>query len=141
MDHEYRSVPLVKQVCDALEREINNAVRSQGLTYSQIQLLLRLSEAGDRALPLKELEARLHVSQATVAGLVKRLAGKGFIELLDHPFDKRVKIATLTAQGAFKCDEAHMHMDAIEAKLTAGLSDIEAKLFYVLLQRACNNLG
>jgi DNA-binding MarR family transcriptional regulator len=140
MDNEYRSVPLVKQLCDALEREVNNAVRSQGLTYSQIQLLLRLSEVDNRTLHLKELEARLNVSQATVAGLVKRLAKKGFVECLDDALDKRVKRARLSAKGAFKCEEAHAHMDAIEAKLSSGLSDIETKLFYALLQKANDKL-
>ena len=138
---EYRTVPLVKYVCDALEREVNNAVRSQGLTYSQIQLLLRLSEADGATLALKELETRLGVSQATVAGLVKRLEAKGFVELLDDASDKRVKHARLTPLGAGKCDEAHEHMDAIELKLTRGLTDIEARLLHDLLRKAHESLS
>jgi DNA-binding MarR family transcriptional regulator len=135
---EYRSVPLVKRVCDALEREVNNAVRSQGVTYSQIQLLLKLSETESGELPLKELEARLNVSQAAIAGLVKRLVQKGFTDLVDDPGDKRVKHARITAAGVVKCDEAHEHMDAIERKL--GLTDIEARLFYELLCKVSGNL-
>lgn len=138
---EYRSVPLVKQVCDALEREVNNAVRAQGLTYSQIQFLLRLSETDGETLALKALESRLGVSQATIAGLAKRLEGKGFIVLLDDATDKRVKHAHLTALGAAKCDEAHEHMDAIESKLTRGLTDIETRLLHDLLRRAQDNLS
>ena len=137
---EYRSVPLVKQICDALEREVNNAVRAQGLTYSQIQFLLRLSETDDGALSLKELEERLNVSQATVAGLGRRLVQKGFIELQYDANDRRVKHARITARGAFKCDEAHEHMDAIERKLTAGLSDTEIRQFNDLLYRARESL-
>jgi len=138
---EYRSVPLVKHVCDALEREVNNAVRAQDLTYSQIQLLLRLSETDSETLALKELETRLGVSQATVAGLVKRLESKDFVALLDDATDKRVKHARLTVLGAAKCDEAHEHMDAIELKLTHGLTDIETHLLHDLLLRAYENLS
>jgi DNA-binding MarR family transcriptional regulator len=137
---EYRSVPLVKQLCDALEREVNNAVRSQRLTYSQIQLLLRLAEAVDGTLSFKELEARLNVSQAAAAGLVKRLEQKGFLVTLDDVGDGRVKHAKITERGAAKCVESHEHMDAIELKLTAGLTDIETKLFYDLLRKTYSNL-
>ena len=136
---EYRSVPLVKQLCDALEREVNNAVRSQGLTYSQIQLLLRLSEVESVTLACKELEERLNVSQATVAGLAKRLEAKGYVEMLDDDADRRVKHVKLTALGAAKCDEAHGHMDAIEMKLKRSLSELEAQILHALLIRVCGN--
>jgi DNA-binding MarR family transcriptional regulator len=137
---EYRSVPLVKQVCDSLEREVNNAVRSQGLTYSQIQLLLRIESAGGGGLPLKTLEEKLNVSQATVAGLAKRLARKGFAELAGDLRDKRVKRAKITPLGVGKCDEARAHMDAIERRLTYGFSEIESRIFFDLLRKARNNL-
>jgi DNA-binding MarR family transcriptional regulator len=138
MEFEYRSVPLVKRVCDTLEREINNAVRSQGVTYSQIQLLLRLHEAEAGTLPLKELEARLGVSQAAVARLVKHLAQKGYVTVLNDARDGRVKHAGITPLGTAKCDDAHGHMDAIERKL--GLTGIEARLFHELLQKVSENL-
>lgn len=132
---EYRSVPLVKHVCDALEREVNNAVRSQGMTYSQIQLVLRLSEAESGTRSLKELEAQLKVSQATIAGLVKRLEKKELVRLVDDSDDKRMKHAQITEQGRAKCAEAHQHMDAIELKLRSGLTAIETQLFYELLRK------
>lgn len=107
MDLKYRNVPLIKQVCDAVEREINNALRQQNVTYSQIQLLLRLSESEDGKLPFKVLEERLGVSQAAVARLVKFMEAKGFLTVAGSPADKRVKQAQITALGQFKCDEAH----------------------------------
>ncbi|MDR1588940.1 MAG: MarR family transcriptional regulator [Oscillospiraceae bacterium] len=136
---EYRSVPLVKQVCEALEREVNNAVRSQGLTYSQIQLLLRLEGAEDGGLPLKALEEMLNVSQATVVGLAKRLTRKGFAELAGDPRDKRAKRVRLTPLGAVKCEEAHAHMDAIERKLNGGFTEIETRILFDLLRKAGDN--
>lgn len=136
---EYRSVPLVKTLCDALEREINNRIRSQGVTYSQIRLLLRLSESDGGELPLKALEECLGVSQATIAGLIKRLESKRFLQIRADVEDKRVKRAAITPLGLEKCAEAHAHMDAIERKLTDGLTDIEAQLLHTLLRRACDN--
>ena len=136
---KYRNVPLVKRVCDALEREINNAVREQAMTSSQIQFLLRLSEAEDEALTLKELEAKLSVSQAAIAGLTKRLEQKGYIASYNDLADKRVKHAKLTQLGQHKCSEAHEHMDAIENAL--GLTTIEARLFNELLNKANENIS
>ena len=138
MEQEYRNVPLIKQVCDGVEREINNALRQHNVTYSQIQLLLRLSEAEDGKLPFKELEVRLGVSQAAVARLVKFLGQKGFLTVEDDQTDKRVKHARITPSGRLKCDEAHEHMDNIERKL--GLTPVEAQLLYELLGKIRENL-
>ena len=133
---EYRNVPLVKLVCDALTREVDNALRSQGLTGSQIQLLLKLSETDGGSLSFKELEARLNVSQAAVVGLIHRLEQKKFITILNDVYDRRVKHAQITALGTAKCDEAHEHMDAIECRLTKDFKDTEVKQLYNLLQKS-----
>jgi len=138
MKQEYRNVPLIKQVCDGVEREINNALRQQNVTYSQIQLLLRLSETENGTLPFKALEERLGVSQAAVARLVKFLALKGFLTVTDNSGDKRVKHARITALGQMKCDEARVHMDNIERKL--GLTSVESQLLYELLRKVRRNL-
>ena len=138
MELEYRSVPLIKQVCDGVEREINNALREQNVTYSQMQLLLRLSEVGNGSLPFKELEALLGVSQAAVARLVKFLEQKDFLTVEEDLNDRRVKHARITPLGQSKCDEAHEHMDNIERKL--GLTPVEAQLLYELLRKIRENL-
>jgi DNA-binding MarR family transcriptional regulator len=132
---EIRGVPLIKQIDEALEREINNSVRSQGVTMAQIQLLLKLAAAEDGKLPFKELERRCAVSQATIAGTIRRLKDKKLIEVLDDPTDGRVKHAKITAAGAAACDDAHEHMDAIERRLVSGLTEIEGRLFLELLRR------
>jgi DNA-binding MarR family transcriptional regulator len=132
---EIRGVPLIKQVDEALEREINNALRSQGVAYAQIQLLLKLHAAEDGVLPFKELERCLSVTQATIAGTVKRLKNKKLIEVIDDPTDGRVKHARITAAGRSVCNDAKVHMDEIERRLVSGLTDIEARIFLELLRK------
>ena len=132
---EIRGVPLIKQVDEALEREINNAVRSQGVAYAQIQLLFKLHAAEDGVLPFKELERCLSVTQATIAGTVKRLKNKKLIEVIDDPTDGRVKHARITAAGRAVCNDAKVHMDEIERRLVSGLTDIEARIFLELLRK------
>lgn len=137
---EIRGVPLIKQVSVAVERNVNNRVRSQGSTISQIQLLLRLEDADGGVLSFKELERRLDVSQAAVAGLIKRLKGKKLLEVIDDPVDGRIKHAKITAAGMQTCRDAHGHMDAIERALVSGLTDIEARLFLELLRKVGESL-
>ncbi|MDR0906607.1 MAG: MarR family transcriptional regulator [Oscillospiraceae bacterium] len=132
---EIRGVPLIKQIDGALEREINNRVRSQGVTLAQIQLLLTLSAAENGTLPFKELERRCAVSQATIAGILKRLKDKKLVEVLDDPTDGRVRHAQITAAGLAACGDAHVHMDALERRLVSGLTEIEARLFLELLRK------
>ncbi len=132
MEIEFRNVPLIKQVCDRVTREINNALRKQDVTYSQIQMLLRLFEAGE-PLSFKELEKRLGVSQAATARLANFLAAKGYLNIKDDLSDGRVKRAELTAIGEYKCCEAHSYMDAIELNL--GLTPIEAAIFHELMKK------
>ncbi|MBQ8831479.1 MAG: MarR family transcriptional regulator [Oscillospiraceae bacterium] len=138
MDLEHRNVPLIKQVADGVEREINNALRQQNVTYSQIQLLLRLSETESGSMPFKALEEKLGVSQAAVARLVKFLASKGYLTVSEDPNDRRVKHAHIAPLGKSKCDEAHEHMDSIERAL--GLTTVEAHLLYELLSKVRQNL-
>jgi DNA-binding MarR family transcriptional regulator len=131
---------MVKNIHDALVREVNNRARKRGLTLSQGQVLLTLSEHESGMRSFKELEADLNVSQATVAGLVKRLEQKGLVEAVDDPVDRRVKHAKLTARGVAECDEAHVDMDATERWLTRGLTEIETRVFYELLRKVSDTV-
>ncbi|MDR0861621.1 MAG: MarR family transcriptional regulator [Oscillospiraceae bacterium] len=132
---EIRGVPLIKQIDEALEREVNNRVRAQGVTLAQLQLLLKLRAAENGVLPFKELERRCSVSQATITGIVRRLKEKKLVEVIGDATDGRVKLAQITAAGIAACDDAHEHMDAIERRLLSGLTDIEARLFLELLRK------
>ena len=133
--YEIRGIPLIKRISDAAGREINNRVRAQGVTMSQAQLLLRLEEAENGKISFKELERRLAVSQATVAGIVKRMKMKDLVEVCDDHEDGRVKHAQITDAGRAICAEAHEHMDAMELMLVDALSEEEARLFLEHLYR------
>ena len=71
---------LIKQIHDGLEKQANNSLRTQGLTMSQMGVLIELHFSPEKQMPLKELERRLHVAQSTAAGIVARLEQKGFVE-------------------------------------------------------------
>ncbi len=130
---------LIKQVCGELEKRANNALRSQGLTMSQMAALLEVDKAGGQ-MPLKGLERRLRVAQSTAAGIVSRLEQKGFLESFGSPSDKRVKMIRITPLGGQCCRDADRGMEETEAQLLAGLTETEKGILLSLLEKVHRSL-
>jgi DNA-binding MarR family transcriptional regulator len=133
--------PYIKQIHDVLEKRANNSMRDKDLTMAQLQLLLFLCESESGGYPLKELEKLLHVSQATSAGIVRRLEQKGFIYGHTSADDKRVKFARITELGRAVCSSAIEDMERAENWLVTGLSAEEKTMFILLLKKVSNNLS
>ena len=124
-----------KKIHDAMEREANNALRSNNLTSTQMLTLLLVRRAGQDQLPLKELERALSVAQSTSAGIVSRLEAKGLLTAFSDPADRRVKLVRITPQGEAVCQQARRHIEDAEQKLLSGLTDTERDILCTLLQK------
>ena len=72
-----------------------------GLTISQLGMLLNLNGSVDGKLPMKELEAALHVVQSTASGIASRLESKGIIESFGDPDNKKIKIVGIILSACF----------------------------------------
>lgn len=131
---------LFKQIHDRLEKNSNNALRSQGLTMMQVSVLMALHEADEQRLSMKELERHFGVAQSTVAGIISRLEQKGLIEALADVEDKRVKLVHITNMGENCCSDAACHMKKAEEFLLQGFSKEEQILLNQLLIKIVNNL-
>ena len=131
---------LLKQIHDGLEKRANNSLRSQGLTMSQVSVLIELYFSPGKQMALKELERRLHVAQSTAAGIVARLEQKGFVEGFGDANDRRIKMLRITPAGEECCQLADQHMAAFEETLLTGLTEAERTTFVALLKRAASNL-
>ena len=132
---------LIKQIHDSLERQANNTLRNQGLTMTQVNVLLLLNKAPNKQLSLKELEKVLKVAQSTTAGIISRLEQKEFIESFGDPSDKRIKLIKITALGEACCLNAKKNMDDAEKKLLSPLTKEEQDIFNILLQKVNNNMN
>lgn len=126
---------LLKQLHDELEKRANNELRAEDITSAQVGALLILHEVPEGYLPLKELEQRLHVSQATAAGLVVRLEQKGLVQGFQDASDRRIKLVQITEEGAERCRRAERHMEETEKKLLSGLTETEQEIFFALLKK------
>lgn len=126
---------VLKQIHDVLEKQANNTLRGQGLTFSQSAVLMLLYEREGGTAAFKELEKDFGVAQPTMAGILSRLEQKKLIAVLEDAEDKRIRRAQLTQAGEEKCREGYRHMKATEERLLCGLTEEEkAELLRLLIK-------
>lgn len=126
---------LIKMINGTLHKNANNELRAEDLTFAQVHLLFTLQRQKDGICPLKELEKLMGVAQSTTVGLVKRSAEKGFVELLDDPNDRRVKLAHITEKGLKVCDDTVEKIRRTEQRMVENLTAEEAETLITLLTK------
>ena len=97
--HALNCGELIKRLNDILGKCVNNELKNDNMTASQIKMLIIISETDNECITLKELEKHFGVAQATIAGTVARLEKKDMIESFYESCDKRVKHVRLTSKG------------------------------------------
>ena len=130
----------IKQINDELRKNGNNALRSQGMTLTQLDALAELDQAPEGQRSLKELEQILHVAQSTAAGIVARLEQKGLVVGLGDAEDRRIKRVQITPAGVECVRAALHHRAAAEEKLLSGLTETERDIFYTILKKVRESL-
>ena len=125
----------LKQLSEAIEREVNNARRPRGITMSQMTVLWELyrNEAGECS--FKEIERALGVAQSTASGLVARLESKDYVVVQCSQEDARSKRVRITPAGVRLCDDVRAEMAAHDERLRQPLTDAEYAQLVSLLQR------
>lgn len=131
---------LIKQINDKLQKDANNALRSQGITITQLETLVELDRAPGGQRALKELEQILRVAQSTAAGIIARLEQKGFAEGFGDAGDRRIKRVRITPAGAACVCAALHHRVEVEEMLLSGLTETERDSFYTLLKKVRDSL-
>lgn len=131
---------LIKQINDELRKNGNNALRSQGMTLTQLDALAELDQAPEGQRSLKELEQILHVAQSTAAGIIARLEQKGLVEGFGDAGDRRIKRVQITPAGAECVRTALHHRAEAEERLLSSLTETERSIFFALLKKVRDSL-
>ncbi|MDO4355542.1 MAG: MarR family transcriptional regulator [Clostridia bacterium] len=133
-DHEDCGM-YVKKISDILQKKANSFHEQDNLTGMQAHVLgeLHWSEEGVRS--LKELEARFHVAQPTIVGIVLRLEKKGLVEKVEDASDRRVKRIRLTEEGRAHCLRVQENIERTEVWLLSRLDEGERAEFQRLLRK------
>jgi MarR family multiple antibiotic resistance transcriptional regulator len=117
---------------------INESLKEHGLARSQWQVLSHVSAAG--TLSQKELQCAMQVEPATLTGIVDSLAGKGWLERLENPQDKRGKLLRLTAEGTARWERIPDVVARIERCMLVGVSAEDRRALERVVDRMIANL-
>lgn len=131
---------LIKQINDQLEKDANNALRSEDLTLIQASVLLELEQRDHQTASMKEIEKFLGVAQPTAVGIIRRMELKKLVEAFQDPNDKRVKLVHMTKIGREKAQYGKLHMKEAAEKMMKPLSDQEKAQFSNMLLRVRDSL-
>jgi MarR family transcriptional regulator, transcriptional regulator for hemolysin len=107
-----------------------------GMAYLPVVVALRES----RALLQKDLAARAHVEQPTMAALLARMDRDGLIERKTHPSDKRASEISLSAKAKARLPAATERLGEVAEQAMTGFSPRERKILMALLRRVVTNL-
>jgi DNA-binding MarR family transcriptional regulator len=126
-----------------LTRELSAAlVASHGLTINDYGTLLLLSRTGEDGMRRIDLANQLQLSPSGITRLLDRLMDQGLVGKGACSTDARVSYAVLTEAGLAKLKEAAPgHIDDIERRLSAALSEEEMKTLHELLSRLSDSAG
>ena len=110
---ERRNQPIgfmVKQINNVFEKDLNERLRTIGITSSQCAVLDYLFHTSKDEVNQRDVERHLSLKNPTVTGILKRLDEKGFILCVPNTADKERKIFILqrrhmTSRGEWKRTE------------------------------------
>ena len=109
------------RLTDALGRQLE---RDSGLSLSEYEVLVRLSEAPGRTLRMSLLADELAHSRSRVTHTVRRLEASGMVERQACEADGRGVNCTMTAAGFARLEAAAPgHVEAVRAHLVDVLAE------------------
>lgn len=138
-----RQIPcgaLIKRIAELADKNANNDLADNGITFSQMKILIMLHESRKDSVTLKELERHFDLAQPTIAGIVQRLERKKLLMSFTDPDDRRIKRVRVTEQGHALCDETKVKMDENESRFLKGLTAQECGELERLLMKVYANL-
>ncbi|RSN48521.1 MULTISPECIES: MarR family winged helix-turn-helix transcriptional regulator [Actinomadura] len=125
------------RLSEIMERDLK---AKHGLSLSEYEILVRLSEAPDRRLRMAELAENASQSRSRLSHTCARLESKGLVERDNCPSDKRGVFANLTDAGIAALEQAARdHVETVREYLIDIIepADLEAvgRVFTAVLQR------
>lgn len=130
----------IKKINDLLAKRADRTMQEMGVTFAQHHALVYLVHQKDYTSTLKDMEHTFMVSQATMAGIVKRMEEKGYVQSFGSEMDKRIKLVRLTNKGEEICKVSRKLMEESEMKMRSLYSEEEMMAFEEYLERLFNAL-
>lgn len=139
METNNQAVLNVVHLANAITNYRNAILVQLGLTAAQSDVLRYILKQ-DGNITAGSLMDYLHLSQPTVAGIVKRLCEKGLITKTTDCRDSRRVLLSLTSRGLELRDSLQSMAAHTEQVLFLGMTSEEQELFRHLLARSLDNM-
>ena len=117
---------------------IDAAITDTGLTQSSWTVLMQLYQLGDNA-SVSELAQMQGIELPPLMRTLSQLEKQGYLLRSTSPYDKRIRLLTLTAQGRLRLDELNRVIETYQHRVTCTIPEAELASFSATLnQLACN---
>lgn len=122
-----------------IENIISQKLAHNDITAAQSHVLMFiLRQEGD--VYSTDIQKKLHISGATVSGLLKKMRANGYITFEGCDTDERRRRIIVTQKAHTHHDEISDCMNNIENKAFQGFSDEETDTLLMLIKRMADNL-
>lgn len=124
------------------QARLNKIIQGSGLSQTAVHVLGIITRANaiDEKIYSKDLEDKLHVSNPTMSGVLKRLEQKGLIYRKSDIEDARSKAIYLTEEGKKVKNYADEYVDKFKKEYFGNFNDNEINQLHELLMKLLNNL-
>ena len=117
---------------------IDAAITDTGLTQSSWTVLMQLYQLGDNV-SVSELAEVQGIELPPLMRTLTLLEKQGYLLRSTSPYDKRIRLLTLTAQGRSRLEELNRVIETYQHRVTCTIPEAELASFSATLnQLACN---
>ncbi|MCU6747264.1 MULTISPECIES: MarR family winged helix-turn-helix transcriptional regulator [Lachnospiraceae] len=141
---ERRNQPIgfmVKQINNVFEKDLNEKLRTIGITSSQCAVLDYLFHTSKDEVNQRDVERHLSLKNPTVTGILKRLDEKGFILCVPNAVDKRRKNIYLTEKAYDIQRRMETDRKKMDRNLTRGMKKKEIEALVKGLEKMLYNIA
>ncbi|HHD7488535.1 TPA: MarR family winged helix-turn-helix transcriptional regulator [Klebsiella oxytoca] len=117
---------------------IDSAITDTGLTQSSWTVLMQLHQLGDNV-SVSELAEVQGIELPPLMRTLTQLEKQGYLLRSTSPYDKRIRLLTLTAEGRAILENLNRVIEAYQQRVTETLPEAQLAAFSATLnQIACN---
>ena len=117
---------------------IDSAITDTGLTQSSWTVLMQLHQLGDNV-SVSELAEVQGIELPPLMRTLTQLEKQGYLLRSTSPYDKRIRLLTLTAEGRSILEELNRVIETYQQRVTETIPEAQLAAFSATLnQIACN---
>lgn len=132
---------MIKQINNVYEKDLNERLRTIGITASQCAVLDYLFHTSKEEVSQRDVERALNLKNPTVTGLLKRLDEKGYILCVPNATDKRKKNIYLTEKAYDIQRRMENDRRKLDRELTRGMTKREVAALRKNLEKLLYNIA